>query len=209
MKVLNIHVTSVSIRQQDRELLRDTKNSYMKVLSIHVTSVSIRQQTRDILRDTNNLNTKIKDVKFFRDKSDHQGHLTTHKGSKHKLSKSSSNTPSSSTEENSTEALSRPPISCIRKHDGCPRFVDKYFDEYTAICSTCVEHMATLQASSPFPPSLCPCCHEPSSGVDFSLCAGCIKWIHEDGFADSDWGSWTLDRNNGEIKCIQLDFTIL
>ena len=121
--------------------------------------------------------------------------VNIHKGAKHKQLRSSST--SSSRDKSS--------ISCIRKQDGCPNVVKDYFDACTAICQTCVAFISELQASSPFPPNLCPCCHEPSAGDDFSLCAQCIEWIHEDGFADSDWGSWTLDRRNGEIKCIQLE----
>ena len=59
MKVLNIHVTNVNVRQHDRASLRLTDNLNMKVLNIHVTNVNIRQQQPDILRLTNKLNMKV------------------------------------------------------------------------------------------------------------------------------------------------------
>ena len=45
-KVLDIHVTSVSIRQQHQEMLRDTNKPYTNVLNIPVNSASIRHHNR-------------------------------------------------------------------------------------------------------------------------------------------------------------------
>ena len=42
MKVLNVRVTNVNIRQQHRDFLRLTNNLSMKVLNIHVPNVNIR-----------------------------------------------------------------------------------------------------------------------------------------------------------------------
>jgi hypothetical protein len=61
-KLLNIHVTSVSMRQHNRDILKNTKNPYTKVLDITATNVSIRQQHRDILRDTNSPYTKMLNI---------------------------------------------------------------------------------------------------------------------------------------------------
>ena len=60
--VLNIYVTSVSIRQQDRGILRLTNNPYTKVLNSYVTSVSIRQHNRHILRLRNRSSTNVSNV---------------------------------------------------------------------------------------------------------------------------------------------------
>ena len=59
MKVVNIHVTNVNIRQRDRPSLTLTNNPNMKVLNVDVTNVNIRQQHKDFLRLTNNLNMKV------------------------------------------------------------------------------------------------------------------------------------------------------
>ena len=59
MKVLNIHVTNVNIRQYDRTSLRPTNNLNMRVQYILVTNVNIRQYNRNSSIHTNNLNMKV------------------------------------------------------------------------------------------------------------------------------------------------------
>ena len=64
MKVANIPAMCVSIRQQDGILYRNTRNlnMKMKVSDILVTSVSIRQQHIGFLRDTRNIYMKVSDI---------------------------------------------------------------------------------------------------------------------------------------------------
>merc|ERR1719186_1091705 len=56
MKVSDIPATSVSIRQHNIIILRNTWNINMKVSDILVTNVSIRQHQDSILRDTRKIN---------------------------------------------------------------------------------------------------------------------------------------------------------
>ena len=157
--------------------------------------------------------------------------VNIHKGSKHKgvssspvlTSKSStssevstltilSGSPASSTTSSSTTSSSRqitslkPPLPCRNRIDGCKSIVSDYFDNLIVICSECITSLTNLQMTSPFSPQLCPACHQPSGGGKFSFCSLCIDWIQEDGFRESDWGAWALNRDSGEIICIQLDF---
>ena len=85
-------------------------------------------------------------------------------------------------------------------------FYPPIFNKYTAICASCQVSMENKLQSSPFPPNLCPCCHQASNGLPYSLCSECLESIHEDGYADSSWGSWHLNRSTGQILCIGLDF---
>ena len=123
-----------------------------------------------------------------------------HRGSKHKAAQPSSSSKSS------TSTSQQTPINCILQGDGCPNLLSSYFNKYTAICASCQVSMENKLQSSPFPPNLCPCCHQASNGLPYSLCSECLESIHEDGYADSSWGSWHLNRSTGQILCIGLDF---
>ena len=101
------------------------------------------------------------------------------------------------------------PIPCIRYEDGCQSLITDYYNiKYTAICEKCINFLNQKQLSSPFPPDLCPCCHQVhhGQGLPFSLCTECETEIQADGYTDSPWGSWHVDRRNGKIVCIDLDF---
>ena len=113
--------------------------------------------------------------------------------------------------------ITQPPISrycfcpgykapCILHEDGCQSMVTDYFNNFTAICATCVQFLENKLKSSPFPQDLCPCCHQSCLGPPFSLCKECLTEIESDGYADSTWGSWHLDRRTGKMICIGLDF---
>jgi hypothetical protein len=140
--------------------------------------------------------------------------VNIHKGSKHKNLKTVSTNLSSSvsTETTSSQApllenpASNPPLPCRNRSEGCTQVIQNYFDKFVVICEDCIASMKSLQKSSPFSSQLCPACHQPSENGKFSFCSLCKDWIHEDGFRDSDWGSWTLNRDSGEIICIQLEF---
>ena len=101
---------------------------------------------------------------------------------------------------------SQPPILCAREDAGCKNLVNRYYNIYTAICPTCKLYLQEMMKLSPFPPSACPCCHETSEGPAFSFCQECIEGLYQDGFMESGWGSWHLDKNIGEIICTHLDF---
>ena len=101
----------------------------------------------------------------------------------------------------------QPPISCIREEEGYQNVITTYFSKYTAICDNCKEELAVKFESSPFSPALCPCCHFPNGGQPFSFCQECVHGLEEDGYMESGWGSWHLDKNLGEIICIHLDFS--
>ena len=123
-----------------------------------------------------------------------------HRGSKHKSAKPSS------TSQSSTSTPEQTPITFILRGDGCPNLLTTYFNKHTAMCPSCQASIKNKLLSSPFPPDLCPCCHQASNGLPYSLCSECLESIQEDGFADSSWGSWHLDRTTGQILCIGLDF---
>ena len=129
--------------------------------------------------------------------------MNIHKGSKHKHMKTSTSTIKPGSPDTSS---STPPLPCRRREDGCTNVVTDYIDKFAPICSECVTFMCNLQKTSPFPPQLCPACHQPSGDNNYSFCSLCLEWIQEDGFRESDWGAWSLNRNSGEIICIQLDF---
>ena len=50
INVLDIHVTSLIIRQQNRELLRDKRESCTMELNILITSVRFRQHNREMVK---------------------------------------------------------------------------------------------------------------------------------------------------------------
>ena len=123
-----------------------------------------------------------------------------HRRAKHKSSKSSS------TSTPSTLISHQTPINCILQGDGCPNLLTSYYSKYTAICPSCQAFIENKLLSSPFSQHLCPCCHQASNGTPYSLCSECLESIQEDGYADSSWGSWHLERTTGKILCIGLDF---
>ena len=86
------------------------------------------------------------------------------------------------------------PINCILQGDGCPNLLTSYFTKYTAICPSCQVSMKSKLLSSPFSPDLCPCCHQASNSLPYSLCSECLESIQEGGYTDSSWGSWHLER---------------
>ena len=110
------------------------------------------------------------------------------------------------TNTSSSSPSPQAPINCILEEDGCPNFLNSYFNKYTAICPSCQDFLKKKQESSPFSPDLCPCCQQNSNGLRYSLCSDCLESIQEDGYAESSWGSWHLDRTAGKIICIGLDF---
>ena len=133
--------------------------------------------------------------------------VNIHKGSKHKNKKGSSSSTSTNFPSASSDISSlNTPLQCRRREDGCQNLVVDYIDKFAPICSECITFFKNLQKPSPFPPDLCPACHEPSVNHNYGFCSPCTDWINEDGFRESDWGSWILNRSSGEIICIQLDF---
>ena len=95
------------------------------------------------------------------------------------------------------------PINCIRAENGCPNLITSYYNRYTAICATCENFLEEKLKSTPFSHSLCPCCHKPTE-VLLSLCSECLIDIEDDGWVETGWGSWHLDRKLGKIVCISL-----
>ena len=132
--------------------------------------------------------------------------VNIHKGSKHKHYKSSNSTTATSSAQTFSFSSFQTPINCILEEEGCQNVVTSYFNKYTAICSTCTIFMDEKLKASAFSPDICPCCHQPSSGAPLSLCLDCLNSIQDDGYLDSSWGSWHLDRISGRIICIYLDF---
>ena len=144
---------------------------------------------------------------FCDHKSTSKKGVNIHMGSKHKLEKQAALSAFSSTvTSSSTLTLPKHPISCIRKVDGCPNTVNTYFDKHSAICSNCTLFMEAGQKLSPFPPNLCPCCHELVGQNSYSLCQECLSRLTGDGFTESEWGSWVMDRDQEKIVCTKLDF---
>jgi hypothetical protein len=128
--------------------------------------------------------------------------LEQHKNKKGSSSSTSTNFPSASSDTSSINT----PLQCRRSDDGCQNSDVDYIDKFAPICSECITFFKHLQNTSPFPPDLCPAYHEPSGNHNYPFCSLCTDWINEDGFRESDWGSWILKRSSGEIICIQLDF---
>ena len=81
------------------------------------------------------------------------------------------------------------PIPCILYVEGCRNIVSEYFNMYTAICDKCVAYMTKKLQSS----------HFFAEGEPLSLCVDCTEEIHQDGYAESRWGSWHLDETSGKI----------
>ena len=135
--------------------------------------------------------------------------VSIHKGSKHKSQKvitsNLAHTTSTSLPLSPSPSL-KPPIPCIRRVDGCKSIVNTYFDRHSAICNDCTQFLEEAQNSSPFPSNLCPCCHLLVDGKPYSLCSECRFAASEDGFTESEWGSWILDKDSGKMICTQLDF---
>ena len=140
--------------------------------------------------------------------------VNIHKGAKHNkksgiasdLGSTTVSSVSSSTFSFSTNAPVKPPLSCFRHDEGCPNFVTDYFDRHSAICPKCREFLDSKLNHSSFPPSICPCCHVHVGGEQFSLCSECLGSLSQDGFSESEWGFWVLNRDTGETICMQLDF---
>ena len=110
--------------------------------------------------------------------------------------------------QTSSQSSIQPDVPCVRQEFGCKNTVNKYNDRNTAICPKCKVTLDTLMKSSPFPSTMCPCCHATSTGPPFSFCQECLGFLAEDGSMDSTWGTWVLERNTGKIICMHLDFTI-
>ena len=107
-------------------------------------------------------------------------------------------------DQNAEFTTSQVPINCIMYEEGCTNMISKYFNNYTAICEPCSAYMNMKLKATPFPHHLCPCCHEASEGPPLSLCKECLREIDVDGYAESQWGSFHLDRTSGKIACINL-----
>ena len=139
--------------------------------------------------------------KYKCDQCDYEAKTSTvlkrHKTMKHKEKISSQSTSSSEL---------KPSIACVRQELGCRNLVNEYCNKDTAICFPCLQLLDTLKSSNPFSPSLCPSCHDPSNGQDYSFCGDCLTELDKGGFLDSRWGAWSLDRNLGRIVCIDLSF---
>ena len=101
---------------------------------------------------------------------------------------------------------SQTPIPCIRNEDGCRNVIYSYFNKYTAISVSCSRFLYDKLQATPYPHSLCLCYHNPSEGKPLSFCTECMDDLHQDGWIETGRGSWHLDRNNGNIVCISLDF---
>ena len=133
--------------------------------------------------------------------------VNIHKGSKHKTVLPSNSFPTAeATSKQPSNTSLNPPISCIRYGDGCENLGSDYFDRFTAMCNDCQKFMKSLQESSPFSSTMCPCCHDPIGGDPYSLCSTCMDYLLKEGFSESEWGAWVLDRNSGKVICLQLDF---
>ena len=100
-------------------------------------------------------------------------------------------------------------IPCAREVFGCKNKVTGYNDKDTHLCPDCRQKLELMSKSSPFSPTLCPCCHDPSGGPPFAFCQECLGYLDEDGCMDSCFGSWNRDNITGELICINLDFEIL
>ena len=157
----------------------------------------------ETLREIENPSVQLKFKCNFCDyESTSQKGVNIHKGSKHKLSKASTE----STSPAFSITPSQSPINCILHEEGCRNVVTSYYNSYTAICISCSLLMKAKLESSPFPSDLCCCCHQPSNGASNLFCSECLSSIQVDGYLESTWGSWHLDRNCDKIVCIDLNF---
>ena len=100
-------------------------------------------------------------------------------------------------------------IPCVREVFGCKNKVNEYNDKECAICPDCRSKLEIMFNSSPFSPTLCPCCHDPSGGPPHAFCQECLGYLDQDGCMDSPFGSWNRDNITGDIICINLDFELL
>jgi len=98
------------------------------------------------------------------------------------------------------------PIKCVRHEFGCTNLINSYYNEYTAICDSCSKFLEDKLQSTPYSQFLCPCCHGPNEGQPLSFCSECMHDLYQDGWIETGRGSWHLDRRNGKIVCINLDF---
>ena len=112
----------------------------------------------------------------------------------------------SCTEDFPSSSNNQLPIFCIRHENGCQNVITSYYAKYTAICDDCLEFLENKLKTTPFCHSLCPCCHHPSGGSPLSFCSECLIDLENDGWIETGWGSWHLDRRLGKIVCISLDF---
>ena len=126
--------------------------------------------------------------------------MSTHSSSSSTLSVSAPNT--SNTSNSSI-------IPCVREVFGCKNKVNEYNDKECAICPDCRSKLEIMFNSSPFSPTLCPCCHDPSGGPPYAFCQECLGYLDQDGCMDSPFGSWNRDNITGDIICINLDFELL
>ena len=128
--------------------------------------------------------------------------LNVHRSTVHKNSLLSRTLPTSYTSEHHQS-----PINCIRHANGCNNVIYSYYNKYTAICDSCLDYLEKKLKMTPFSHKLCPCCHKPSLGTPLSLCAECMDDINsEEGYTESRWVAWHLDRMKNRIVCISLDF---
>ena len=97
-------------------------------------------------------------------------------------------------------------VPCCRAFYDCKNMVANYLDPHTALFPDCKLKLDAMMKASPFPSTLCPCCHDPSLGPPLSFCSNCSKYLVDDGDIESPWGSWSLERSTGEIICVHLDF---
>ena len=134
--------------------------------------------------------------------------VNIHKGSKHKNQTRTSSTPaptSTLSESSNAAPILKSPRPCYRQDEGCTNIVTDYFDEHSALCNDCIHIMEQKQKESPFPPNLCPCCQAFGGEADYSLCQECLDYLNENGFVESDFGSWVLNRDKGKILCVILN----
>ena len=129
--------------------------------------------------------------------------VNIHTGAKHKDMKSKSKSIAS---PRSTTSRTKPPVPCTGHFDGCTNIITNYFNKYMAICHPCEDMLKRKLESSPYPPNLCPSCHKPNNESAYSLCSECCQELSSDGSIETSWGIWHLDRDNGDVVCIQLDF---
>ena len=101
--------------------------------------------------------------------------MSTHSSSSSTLSVSAPNT--SNTSNSSI-------IPCVREVFGCKNKVNEYNDKECAICPDCRSKLEIMFNSSPFSPTLCPCCHDPSFGPPYAFCLPRVfglprsRWLH-------------------------------
>ena len=209
--------------KMDIETLK-TKNSEIEALIIKVDE--FEQHIESLRKES-----VIKDTLLAKHKCDECDYeaktltvLKRHKTMKHKQKSDGFNSdhPASSTSSASAEGSIhsttpentstttdfnlQPPVPCLRVIEGCQNTVTKYSTQNMAICTSCKLHFDEMMKSSPFPDTLCPCCHEPSHGPSYSFCSDCLGSLEQDGFMDSGWGYWILERSSGDIICTNLDF---